>query len=112
MVPIPVVTCTRLSTYGAWAPGPVTIYEKGDVDFDGHLHQGDFKRLVRTLTSKQPIPPGWDVIFDMDRDGLLTSKDIPAFRHALHEERRSEDDEHADGHGDGAHPRHRDADHR
>ncbi|MEE9606170.1 MAG: lysyl oxidase family protein [Myxococcota bacterium] len=72
---------------GAWAPGTVTIYVKGDVDFDGQLDQRDFRSLVETLRSNAPPPPGWNVILDMDLDGRLTSKDIPAFRHAMHEQR-------------------------
>ena len=75
---------------GAWAPGTVTIYKKGDLDFDGRLDREDLRLLVRALVSPQPIPPGWEFIFDMDGDGRLTMRDVGGFEHALRDQRHAD----------------------
>jgi len=59
----------------AWAPGSFTVYVKGDVNFDGRVDFTDFRSVLRAL-ARHNLPPDWQVIADMNRDGYVNLRDI------------------------------------
>lgn len=75
------------STDGAWAPGSVVLYTKGDLDFDGHVDRQDWVLLVqrRRELADEPLSAvvsGWEELLDEDRDGDVDDHDIDLFRSA------------------------------
>ncbi len=75
---------------GAWAPGTVTLYKKGDLNFDARVDRKDFRLLLRAVASREPIPSGWEIILDMDGDGRVTFRDIRGFAQAIREQRQAD----------------------
>lgn len=75
------------SISGAWAPGSVVLYIKGDLDFDGHVDRQDWVLLVqrRRERANQPLSAvvsGWEQLLDEDRDGDVDEQDLDLFRSA------------------------------
>jgi len=60
---------------GDWGAGPVIVYKKGDVDFDGQVDMEDFKAVVRKFFTRR-FPSEWRIIVDMDRDGDVDGIDV------------------------------------
>ena len=54
------------------------LYEKGDLDFDGHVDRRDWRRFLRGL--RRPwLRRGWRHLLDLDRDGDLDLRDLRLF---------------------------------
>jgi hypothetical protein len=72
---------------GNWAPGPLVVYEKGDLDLDGDVDRADHRAAVRILAGRTP-PSERDVVADMDRDGDVDGRDIALLREKSRAQRR------------------------
>ncbi len=66
----------------AWAPGPIHIYVKGDINFDGVVDAADWKIVSHGWESRR-LPPGWEQILDLDRDGTVGRDDIAALHRLI-----------------------------
>lgn len=64
---------------GAWATGSFTLYEKGDVNFDGHYDIVDYFMILARY-GKPNMPPEWNIICDVDRDGDFDRIDLRILR--------------------------------
>ena len=60
---------------GDWAPGPLIVYEKGDLDQDGDVDHADLRAVVR-IHAGRTRPSDGDVVADMDRDGEVDARDL------------------------------------
>jgi hypothetical protein len=60
---------------GDWAPGPLIVYEKGDLDLDGDVDHADHRAAVR-IHSGRARASARDAVADMDRDGDVDGRDI------------------------------------
>jgi hypothetical protein len=60
---------------GDWAPGPILVYEKGDLDLDGDVDRVDLRAAVR-IHAGRTRPSARDVVADMDRDGDVDAYDL------------------------------------
>ena len=75
------------SSSGAWAPGSVVLYTKGDLDFDGHVDRQDWVLFVQRRRERQgqalsTVVSGWEQLLDEDRDGDVDDRDVDLFRSA------------------------------
>lgn len=72
---------------GAWAPGIVGIYIKGDVNFDGELTLNDWAMMLllwlQAAYDDGTMPNGWYKILDMNRDNLVDDVDINIIKNFL-----------------------------
>jgi hypothetical protein len=95
---------------GDWAPGPIIVYEKGDLDLDGDVDRADLRAAVR-IHAGRTRPSARDVVADMDRDGDVDSHDLVRLLAKIREARgRGRDDHRHDD--DGRDDRERDDDER
>jgi hypothetical protein len=68
---------------GAFAPGPFTVYKKGDLNHDGLVNWGDHRAYQLQLRRGSPYPVAWKYVLDMDRDGDFDSLDLNAWMRAV-----------------------------
>ena len=75
---------------GAFAPGPIVLYEKGDANFDGRLDRADlFAMLIHIILRLPPEPP-----LDMDRDGDVDRRDLRVLLREIRLQRASAREQH------------------
>lgn len=67
--------------YG-WAPGKVTLYMKGDIDFDGKITLHDVG-LALKAQNQGWWPLLYNIVFDMDRDGDFDRDDLKILSEAF-----------------------------
>lgn len=59
-----------------WKAQKVTVYRKGDTNFDGKVSIEEAQDLYHNyIKPEKPLPEGWDVICDMDRNGRVDVRD-------------------------------------
>jgi hypothetical protein len=64
---------------GGFAPGPFTVYKKGDLNFDGRVNWTDYREYQVGLRRRAPYPAKWRFVLDIDRDGDFDSRDLDAW---------------------------------
>lgn len=62
--------------HDAWKSQTITVYRKGDTNFDGKVSIEEAQDLYhKYIKPNRPLPDGWDVICDMDYNGKVDVKD-------------------------------------
>lgn len=63
----------------SWKADPLTIYVKGDTNFDGKVTVEEAQQLYHEyLKTGKKLPIGWDVVCDMNSDGKVDEVDYRA----------------------------------